>query len=167
MKKTVIITILIAYLASILIVQFFGLKVVEMTGNTYITDIEISNPGFEFTNRGDDVEDKYKQVKKLKNSSGDGNDYYGYFIYGAEKYDKSPESLSANPNRVKVLYNVRPYNATHKKLTYSFDNNAYENIVYFDEETEEFVFLQAWTIDVTLSSNDGSMIRKTLSISLV
>lgn len=165
MKKTVIITILIAYLASILIVQFFGLKVVEMTGNTYITDIEISNPGFEFTNRPDEVEEKYKQVKPLKNTSGEGLDFYGLFIYGT--YDKTPESLATNPNRVKILYNVRPYNATHKKLTFSYDRESYEDIVYFDEITEEFVFLEAWTIDVTLSSNDGSMIRKTVGISLV
>ena len=33
MKKTVIIAILLAYVASILAVQFFGLKVVEIAGN--------------------------------------------------------------------------------------------------------------------------------------
>ena len=58
MKKTVIIAIIIAYVASILIVQFFGLKVVEMTGNTYISDIEIH--GFEFTSR-DDIEEHARQ----------------------------------------------------------------------------------------------------------
>ena len=41
MKKTVILAIFIAYIASILIVQFFGLKVVEMQGNVYITEIEV------------------------------------------------------------------------------------------------------------------------------
>ena len=163
MKKTVIIVILLAYVASILVVQFFGLKVVEMAGNTYITDIEIN--GFEFTNR-DNVDDaKYKVVKKLTNQSDATGLYFGgYFVEGT--YDKTPENLATNPNRVKISYDVRPYNASYKDITYAYDKTANENVVWFDEETEEFVFLKPRTITVTLTTNDGSMVRKTVSISL-
>ena len=164
MKKTVIIAILLAYVASILVVQFFGLKVVEMTGNTYINDIEIN--GFEFTNRENIEDAKYHTVKKLTNTNGKEGLYYGgYFIDGA--YDKSPENLASNPNRVKISYIVRPYNASYQELTFAYDKTANENVVYFDEETQEFVFLRPRTITVTINSNDGSMVRKTISISLV
>ena len=163
MKKTVIIVILLAYVASILVVQFFGLKVVEMTGNTYIADIEIS--GFEFTNRGSIDEPKYKIVKKLTNPNDEKGLYFGGYFYEGT-YDKTPESLAANPNRVKISYDVRPYNASYKVITYAYDKTANENSVWFDEETEEFVFLKPRTITVTLTTNDGSMVRKTVSISL-
>lgn len=163
MKKTVIIAILLAYVASILAVQFFGLKVVEMTGNTYITDIEIN--GFEFTNRDDIADTKYKTVKKLINQSDEKSLCFGgYFVEGT--YDKTPENLVANPNRVKISYDIRPYNASYKDITYAYDKTANENVVWFDEETEEFVFLKPRTITVTLTTNDGSLVRKTVSISL-
>ena len=68
MKKTVILAIFVAYIASILIVQFFGLRVVEMQGNVYISDIEVS--GFEFTNRDESVDAKYKLVVRLSDGSG-------------------------------------------------------------------------------------------------
>lgn len=164
MKKTVIIAILLAYVASILAVQFFGLKVVEMVGNTYINDIEVN--GFEFTNRKDVDDDKYLTVKKLTNTNGKEGLYYGgYFIDGS--YSKSPESLASNPNRIKISYVVRPYNASYQNLSFAYDKTANENIVYFDEETQEFVFLKPRTLTVTITSNDGSMVRKTISISLV
>ena len=163
MKKTVIIVILLAYLASILVVQFFGLKVVEMAGNTYITDIEIN--GFEFTNRNAIEDSKYHKVIRLKkNGGGDAPSYAGYFING--DYDMTPESLASNPNRVKISYDIRPYNATYTDIIFAYDKTANENFVYFDEETKEFVFLIPRTVDVTLMTNDGSMIRKAVSISL-
>ncbi len=164
MKKTVIIAILLAYIASILIVQFFGLKVVEMAGNTYITDIEIN--GFEFTNRDGLDDPNYKIVNKLKNSTGKEGLYYaGYFVPGT--YDKTPESLATNPNRVKIMYHIVPYNASFTDLTFAYDRTANENTVFYDEETQEFVFLKPRTVTVTLTTNDGSMVRKTVSISLV
>ena len=164
MKKTVIIAILLAYVASILIVQFFGLKVVEMVGNVYVTEIEVS--GFEYTNR-DGIEDpKYQKVVKLKDTSGkDDLSYAGYFIDG--EYDKTPESLASNPNRVKITYKINPYNATNQKISYAFDREANEKVVYFDEETEEFVFLKPRSVTVTLTSTDGSLVRQEVGIALV
>ena len=99
MKKTVIIAIFVAYIASILIVQFFGLKVVEMKGNVYVSSIEVS--GFEYTNR-DEIEDaNYKKVVQLTDTNGNLKDHYaGYFYPGT--YDTTPESLESNPNRVKI-----------------------------------------------------------------
>ena len=164
MKKTVILAIFIAYVASILIVQFFGLKVVEMQSNVYLTAIEIS--GFEFPNRDESVDAKYKKVIRLKDPSGkETNHYAGYFMPGT--YDMTEESLASNPNRVKILYNLVPYNASNRSLTFAYDTNSVAGAVYFDEETYEFVFLQDRTISVIISSHDGSLVRAEIGISLV
>ena len=164
MKKGVIIAIIIAYIASILIVQFFGLKVIGVEGNVYITDIEVH--GFEFTNRQNVTEAKYHVVNPITDTSGKTEIHYGgYFMAGT--YDKSPESLAANPNRVKVLYDVRPYNATHQEVSFDYDEVSNDSIIYFDEETQEIVFLKPRTVTFILSTHDGSMVRKEIKITLV
>ncbi len=165
MKKTVIIAIILAYVASILIVQFFGLKVIPVEGNTYITDIEVN--GFEFTNRGGITDPQLLKVTKMKDSTGKNKDeihYGGYFIAGT--YDKSEESLAENPNRIKLLYVIRPYNATHTEVTFDYDTVANEGVIYVDEKTQEIVFLKARTVTFILNTHDGSMVRKEIKISL-
>ncbi len=164
MKKTVILAIFIAYIASILIVQFFGLKVVEMQGNVYITELEVL--GFEFTNR-DGIEDaKYQKVVHLKDSSGEETNAFGGYFY-AGTYDETPESLASNPNRIKILYKIVPYNASNQELTFAYDTTAASGAIYFDSETNEFVFLKPRTINVILTTHDGSTIKAEVSISLV
>lgn len=163
MKKTVILAIFLAYIASILVVQFFGLKVVEAQGNVYISEIEVS--GFEFTNRDETVDSQYKVIKHLKDKNGNYTKYYGgYFMPG--DYDMSEESLASNPNRVKISYKIVPYNASNQDLDFAYDKNAVEGVVYFDEETNEFVFLRPTTVSITLMSRDGSTIKAEIGISL-
>lgn len=164
MKKGVIIAIIVAYIASILIVQFFGLKVIGVEGNVYITDVKIQ--GFEFTNRENITDARYHEAIKLEDSSGKEEIHYGgRFIAG--NYDKSAESLAANPNRVKVLYDIHPYNATHQEVSFDYDDVSNTNAIYFDEETQEIVFLRPKTVTFTLSTHDGSMVRKEFKISLI
>ena len=163
MKKGVIIAIIIAYIASILIVQFFGLKVIGVEGNVYITDIEVR--GFEFTNRENVIDARYLECKTLKDTSGKEEIHYaGYFIAGS--YDKSAESLASNPNRIKILYDVRPYNATHTDITFDYDTVSNYEAIYFDEETQEIVFLRIRTVTFVLNTHDGSMVRKQIKITL-
>ena len=164
MKKGVIIAIIVAYIASILIVQFFGLKVIGVEGNTYITDVKIQ--GFEFTNRENIKDARYHEAIKLADSSGNGDIHYGgRFIAGY--YDKSEESLAANPNRMRILYDIHPYNATHQEISFDYDAVSNANDVYFDEKTQEIVFLRPKTVTFTLSTHDGSMVRKEFKISLI
>lgn len=164
MKKTVVLAIFIAYIASILIVQFFGLKVVEMQGNVYITDIEVS--GFEFTNRDGIDNPLYKTVIHLQDTKGNYMDKYaGYFYPGT--YDSTPESLASNPNRVKISYKIIPYNASNQELSFAYDTASLDGVVYFDEETKEFIFLKPRTVNVILSTLDGSTIKFEVGITLV
>ena len=163
MKKGVIIAIIIAYIASILIVQFFGLQIVGVESNVYITDIQVD--GFEFTNRANIEGDKYQLVKKLEDKTGGNTIHYaGYFYPGT--YDMSEESLASNPNRIKVNYRIEPYNATHPEITFEYDTEANADVIYYDQETNEIVFLKVRTVTFVLTSHDGSTIRKEVMISL-
>lgn len=163
MRKGVIIAIIIAYLASILIVQFFGLQIVGVEGNIYMTDIEVY--GFEFTNRAHIEDGNYKLVKKLRDTAGSNTIHYaGYFYPGT--YDQSEESLASNPNRIKVVYEVKPYNASHPEISFEYDKEANAGVIYFDEETQEIVFLKARTVTFVLTSHDGSTIRKEIMLTL-
>ena len=164
MKKPVIFAILIAYIASIMIVQFFGLKIVEMRGNTYITSIEVN--GFSFSNRDDITDEKYKKIVQLTDSTGKKIDHYAaYFIPG--NYDFTEENLKNNPNRIKIDYKINPYNASNQTISFVYDKDASEGSVYFDEETNEFVFLKPKTIYVILTARDGSTIKVEIGISLI
>lgn len=164
MKKTVIIAILLAYVASILAVQFFGLKVVEIAGNTYVTELEVK--GFEFVNRGEETEYKYRRCFPLQNDdSSNIVSFWGYYIDG--NYDLTEESLATNPNRIKILYEVIPYNATLKELSYYFIASDYEGAIYFDEKTKEIVFLERGVdFYFQLETQDGSMKRMEVSVYL-
>ena len=135
-----------------------------MQGNIYITELEIF--GFEFTNR-DGIEDpKYKKVVQLSGPSGKLEDHYaGYFYPGT--YDTTPENLANNPNRVKILYKIVPYNATNQNLSFEYDTTSAEGAVYFDDQTNEFIFLKPRTVYVVLTTHDGSTIKVEVGITLV
>ena len=163
MRKGVIIAIIIAYIASILVVQFFGLQIVGVEGNVYITSIDIY--GFEFVNRDDIEEAKYHRVVKITDTSGKDDTHYGGYFYPGT-YDMSEESLATNPNRIKVDYRVEPYNATHPEITFAYDKTSLEGIIYVDSETNEIVFLKPRTVTFVLTSHDGSTVRKEIKITL-
>ena len=164
MKKGVIIAIIVAYIASILVVQFFGLQVIGVEGNVYITDIEVR--GFEFTNRAHIVDAQYQKVVKLRDTSGREDIHYGGYFYPGV-YDTSAESLASNPNRVKVIYDIVPYNATYTDITFAYDAEANDqNVIYLDPETQEIVFLKPRSVTFVLTTQDGSTIRKEIMITL-
>lgn len=164
MKKPVIFAILIAYIASIMIVQFFGLKIVEMKGNIYVTSIEVS--GFTFTSRDDITDENLKRIVQLTDSTGKKTNHYAaYFIPG--EYDLSKESLKNNPNRIKIDYKINPYNASNPTISFVYDKDASGGSIYFDEETNEFVFLKPKTVYVILTARDGSTVKTEIGISLI
>jgi hypothetical protein len=123
--------------------------------------------GFEFTNRDESVAAEYKKVVRLSDSvtGKETNHYAGYFMAGI--YDMSEESLASNPNRVKILYRIVPYNASNQELTFAYDKNAAEGAVVFDETTQEFIFLMPTTVSVVLTSHDGSTVKADIKITLV
>lgn len=116
MKKVVIVVILAVYLASIALVNFFGLKVSIFEGTTYVTEINVERVVLHRDGDG--------KVEEFLDDTGTPN-YYFEFVNllktGTEysenskvEYSESDESIIANPNTVLIDYKVNPGNASNK-----------------------------------------------------
>ena len=75
MKKTTIIAIFLVYLASILIVQFFGLQVVQMQGKEYVSEIVVQS--LQLTNR---TAEQNQEVKLLQEDDPNIDFCYAFFM---------------------------------------------------------------------------------------
>lgn len=160
MKKTTIIAIFLVYLASILIVNFFGLQVMQMQGNQYVSEIIVN--GVELTNRTD-AQDKTVKILENPNEEDTTLVFYAFYFIVAEEgaeYTAEAESLATNPNRVKINYKVNPYDAGNSKLRFDYQNEK----VVFDAETEELVFLKKAVITLVLRATDGSQVNTTIKL---
>lgn len=152
MKKTIVIVILVVYVASIAVVNFFGLAIKEFDGVEYVQEIKCNSITVMNENP------KTYGVDKIND---DGIPEYRFdFIDG--KYTNDPESLASNPNAVRIDYEVLPHTADGSKVDFIFEEKPY---VHFDEETKTFVFLRNnRSLTVTLVSTDGSNVKTTIVI---
>ena len=152
MKKTIVIVILVVYVASIAVVNFFGLAIKEFDGVEYVQEIKCNSITVMNENP------KTYGVDKIND---DGIPEYRFgFIDG--KYTSDPESLASNPNAVRIDYEVLPHTADGSKVDFIFEEKPY---VHFDEETKTFVFLRNnRSLTVTLVSTDGSNVKTTIVI---
>ncbi len=155
MKKTIVIVILVVYIASIAVVNFFGLKIEEFDHVEYVQAIQCN--GITVMNENPKSYPVYKTGE-------DGIAEYRFdFIKG--NYTKDPESLASNPNVVYIDYEVIPHTAENPNVTITFDEAGVENFVHFDAERQCFVFLKAKRrIVVTISATDGSGATTTIKI---
>lgn len=152
MKKTIVIVILVVYIASIAVVNFFGLAIKEFDGVEYVQEIKCN---------GITVMNETHKTYGVDKVSEDGIPEYRFdFIKG--DYTKDPESLANNPNVVRIDYEVLPHTADGSKVTFEFEE---KNYVHFDETTRTFVFLRNnRSLTVTLVATDGSNVRTTIVI---
>ena len=153
MKKTVIIAIFLVYLASIVVVQFFGLQVVQLQGKVYVSNITVQ--GITLTNR---TEGQNATAGKVNNDAGD---IWYAFVFISGTYTEDEESIASNPNKIKVQYLVEPFDASEKTVAYEFDP---KNVIFI-EETEEVVFLKRATVTIQLSAKDGSPVKTKVKVS--
>lgn len=145
MKKTVIIAIFIIYLASIVAVQLFGIPATVFEGGAYVDKVEITG-----------VTHTQNREINERTDSATGEVWYWFdFIKSSDDngYTKEEDSLSANPNRIKIVYVLTPDDASKESLSFTFDN---ENVVFI-AETEEIVFLKAVTVNVTIKESKGNL----------
>ena len=144
MKKTVIIAIILVYLASIVMVQLFGIPVAIPPGGSYISGIEIT--GVRFANdRTDEIRSKVQT---------DGVMLYAFpFISSDEEYTLEEESVEKNPNRLKVDYILSPEDASKDYLLYTLNSN---NVVFL-KETDELVFIKKDLVDFTLKESTANI----------
>ena len=153
MKKTIVIVILVVYIASIAVVNFFGLAIKEFDGVEYVEKIECNS--ITLLNGNDEVFEQYN-----KEAEGETPEFRFTFIPG--DYTNDPASIATNPNRVRINYKVVPPTADGSQVVYEFEEKPY---VYFDEETKTFVFLRNnRSLTVTIVSTDGSNVKTTIVI---
>lgn len=149
MKKTVVVIILAIYIASVAVVNFFGLEIKQYDGETYVGNIEITEALFLGNNN----------VPLSPMRMADGTIYYVFdYIPPEDGGNYSADDVS-NRNMIRldfVLYSEAgqqmPYDDGRVEFIYSADSG----VAFFHEGTGSFVFLkpnQLFTI--TIKATDG------------
>ena len=150
MKKTIVVVILVVYIASIAIVNFFGLEIKVFDGVTYVEDILC-----------DTITVQNQKPVTLEPAQGlNGKPLFIFdFIPAPEDspYTTEDESIVRNPNAVQLNYEVFPHLADETGVTYEFDTEANDGVIVFHELSRTFVFLEPnRIITVTIKAIDGS-----------
>ena len=150
MKKTVIIAILIIYLGSIVVVNFFGLKVKNFEGTKYVEQITCS-----VVHRGAEG----MEIAEVPDTSEPDITWCIFdFIPGAY----SPDDLEGNPNVVQLDYHVYPENADNRKVKLVYDEAAAEDVCVINENNMTVVFFAPMGITVEIVAADGSNVKESL-----
>ena len=151
MKKTVIIAIVLIYLASILVVGFFGAQ------------LEINNPVIypdAMTLTGVAVDGDPEGVATYGET--DGMQYFTfYFTPAPEGEDYTEENIQDNPNKVVPLISFDPENTTNQNFTVTVLSGAESDKVYLDEETNTIVFLDKAAVAVRVESKQNTNLTVT------
>lgn len=157
MKKTIVLIILAVYIASIAVVNFFGLQVRIFDGITYVRNIQCDSVIF----HGDNS----KRIDPIYL----GDDQIPMFVFDFipadpdNPYTTDPASLMNNPNVIQINYELMPHLATEKGVRFEYDERA--GYAVYHELSGAFIFLQAGvTLDVTIRATDGSNVSTRIAI---
>ena len=159
MKKVIVIVILVVYLASIAVVNFFGLEIKVFDGIKYVESIQCNSITVQNENP--------VTLGPTQTLSGNVPLFIFDFIPAPEGtvYTTEDESIVSNPNAVQINYEVLPHLADESGVEFIFDKEALEGVVVFHEMSRTFVFLQDMRlITVTLRAIDGSNKSTTIKI---
>ena len=152
MKKSVIIAILVIYLGSIVLVNFFGLKVKNFEGTKYVENITCA-----VVHRGDDD----KEVKVVEDPT---NPQVKWHIFDFIPGSYSVDELEENPNVVQIDFHVYPENADNRKVRLVYDEATAASVCVINENNMTVVFLQPMGITIEVVAADGSNIKETMFI---
>ena len=147
MKKGVIIAIFLVYLASIVLVQIFGVPVTVPESGAYIDGITVSGVELSNPQAGQNIEIREQQQE-------DGKMLYLFRFVDGE-YTTEEESLKNNPNRIKINYVLTPEDASKAYLDYLY--NGADGSYYIDQETDEIIFLEKGRLEVTLQESRANL----------
>ena len=152
MKKTLIIIILVIYIASIAVVNFFGLEIKVFDGMTYVESIICGTVTLQNEDPVEIIATNYLNDGKVPlfefnfTPSPDGSEYT------AEE-----ESIVTNPNTIQINYEVLPHLADSTEVKFEFDAAAMEGVAVFHELSKTLIFLEPEVIlYVTIRATDGS-----------
>ena len=152
MKKTIVILILVIYVASIAIVNFFGLEIKQFDSSTYIQLIEMRK----ITHMGENgaiiyPESSYTLENPLaieeKDKIKECFEYYFNFIPPEEGEVYTKDNISTNRNMIQLDYLVQSDkgetmgpNETEGKIEFVYDESA--GVAVYDEEMRALIFLK-------------------------
>lgn len=164
MKKVVILVIGLIYIASVFIVNFFGLEIKIFEGTTYVERIEVESLRvYDLTGAGLDQTVTTARVEEEENFvTIKGKKYYQYdftFTPAPEGTEYTKDNIEQNPNTVSLAIRVLPDNADKKGVQFIFDDVATEEYAVFKEETNTVIFLQPGRIRLKIKAVDGSEIE--------
>ena len=158
MKKTLVIIILAVYIASIAVVNFFGLKDQVFDGVTYVNQIKCETVTVQNEN----------PITLTPASQFRDNPLFVFDFIPApngSSYTTDAESIITNPNAVQINYEAFPHTADNTQVRFIFDESAMAGSVVFNELSRTFIFLVPNKIyTITIESTDGSNIQTQISI---
>lgn len=150
MKKIIVILILVVYIASIAVVNFFGLEIKIFDGITYVESIECATVT---------VQNENSVTLEPTQMLGGKPLFIFDFIPAPDDnpYTAEDESIITNPNAVQINYEVFPHLADDSGVRFEYDSEGMEGAVVFHELSRTFVFLKPnRLITVTIKATDGS-----------
>lgn len=159
MKKTIVIIILAVYIASIAIVNFFGLQIRIFDGVTYVSNIQCDTVIFHGDNSKVLTPQQY--TGKDKNTP----QFVFDFIPAPEgtEYTNDIDSLTNNPNVIQINYEVMPHLADAANVRFEYDEEA--GIAVYHELSGSFIFMKPnRSLTVTIRATDGSNVSTNIII---
>ena len=155
MKKTIVLIILAVYIASIAVVNFFGLQVRIFDGVTYVTGIQCESITF----HGQNSQEIIATLKPGK----DPMFVFDFIPSTGDPYTKDPESIEKNPNVIQLNYVVQPLVADDSVVKFEYDMNS--DIAVYNEHYGYFIFLQPdHEFYITIRATDGSNVSTRIII---
>lgn len=157
MKKTIVVIILAVYIASIAIVNLFGLEVRIFDGITYVSGIECETVTF----HGDNS----KLLWATQYAGKDGNIpvFEFGFIPADENDPYTLDNLDKNPNVIQINYEVMPHLADAQEVKFEYDEAA--GVAVYHELSKSFIFLKPdVALTITIRAVDGSNVSKQIRI---
>lgn len=156
MKKMIIILIGVIYIASIVVVNFFGLEIRINEETIYATEIECAS----VTVRG--TENDYN----VTGTEANGIVYFTIdFIPTKDGGVYTKDNIETNPNTVQINYKVVPDTTTNKTVKFVFDEEYAKDIVVFNENINAFTFIKKNAgLTVQIVTDDGRETSKTIYI---
>ena len=150
MKKTIVIIILAVYIASIAVVNFFGLEIKQFESITYVTGIQCDTVTF--------FGDNSKVLTPTQYTGKDKNTPQFVFDFipapDGQPYTTDPDSLNNNPNVIRINYEVMPHLADNKNVRFEYDEDA--GVAIYHELSESFIFLKPnRSLTITIRATDG------------
>ena len=156
MKKTVIVVIFLIYIASIAIVNFFGLEISIFEGTNYVTHIDVT------------IRDREGEILPVSKVLDDGTIVYKITFDGGEDAVKSyaPDDL-LNPNLFIITPHAYPDNANNTQVKVVYDEQSLAGraqIVDDGLQPQLWILVNLGQFTLDIHSTDGSNVSTKVQI---